>query len=107
MSSRIPPAGPRKRRLAQQPEPPANGASGSAPRQEALDQIDTAWNNARESKGDDPASRVRINLAIAQASALIYIGDAIHALREEFHWPDGQPPGPLAELFRDTTGGAA
>lgn len=103
--SSVPPAGPRKRRLAQQPEPPANGASGSTPRQEAIDQIDKAWNNALDSNGIDTA--IPVNLAVAQASALIYIGDEIRALRDEIHRPDGQRTGPLAELFRDTTGGAA
>lgn len=115
--SNVPPGGPRKRRLAQ-PEP--NGASGSTPRDEAINLIGMIWNRLlkeaqeTEDRPDFLGARpenvdraIHAEGAIAIATGLLYVGDEIRALRDEIHRPDGQRTGPLAELFRDTTGGAA
>jgi hypothetical protein len=61
--------------------------TGTDARQECIDAIDTAWEiglGSIKHLAASPEGRIARQLAIAQASALLYIGDEIKALRLHF-----------------------
>lgn len=103
-------------------QPASTGVSGGTPRDEVIDLLGRVWNRLLNTQVNTPGSRaeaeqaaIQAELAIAQVTALLFIGDEIRALRDEIRWahdqalptPGAPEGGPLAELFRDTTDGAA